>query len=93
VPYDACGRRAGAFRQGLKGAGVRELLVAGLFMAAVLLANGFASSYPAPAQGYDHSQPPQSALDRWQEEHLQHYTTLRPLLFQEPAAVTAMCSR
>ena len=93
MPYDALRTRAGAFRRGLKGVGVKEPLVAGLFVAALLLANGFAASYPAQSPGHDNSRMQWSALDRWQEEHLEHYARLRPLLFQEPAVVTPLCTR
>ena len=72
---------------------MKETLVACLFSAALLFANDFASSYPAPGSGRGSLRPAQPALDRWQEEHLQHYAALRPLLFEEHAAVTAMCSR
>ena len=91
MSYDAFGTRAGAFRRGLKGVGVKEPLVAGLFVAALLLANGFAASYPAPS--HDNARVPRTALDRWQEEHLEHYARLRPLLFQENAGLTALCTR
>ena len=93
MSYDAFGTRAGAFRRGLKGVGVKEPLVAGLFVAALLLANGFAASYPAPGPSHDNPRIPRGALDRWQEEHLEHYARLRPLLFQEPATLTALCTR
>jgi hypothetical protein len=93
MPYYASGIRAGTFRRGLKGVGVKEPLVAGLFIAALLLANGFAASYPARDPGHDNPTAPQRALDRWQEEHLEHYTKLRPLLFEEHAALNALCAR
>ena len=93
MPYDARGTRAGAFRRGFKGVGVKEPLVAGLFVVALLLANGFAASYPAPGSSQGNPGMPRAALDRWQEEHLEHYARLRPLLFQEPAALTALCTR
>ena len=93
MAYDARGTRAGASRRGLKGVGVKEPLVAGLFIGALLLANGVASSYPAPVPGRDGPRLPQWSLDRWQEEHLDHYTKLRPLLFTEHAALPALCAR
>lgn len=93
MPYDACGTHAGAFRRGLKGVGVKEPLVAGLFIVALLLASRVASSYPAPASSPESPSVPQRSLDRWQEEHLDHYTKLRPLLFPEHAALTALCPR
>jgi hypothetical protein len=93
MSYDAGGIRAGAFRRGFKGVGVRESLVAGLFIAALLLANGFAASYPARGLRPDDPSVAQRALGRWQEEHLEHYTKLRPLLFEEHAALSALCVR
>ena len=93
MPYDARGTRAGAFRWGLKGVDVKEPLVAGLFIGALLLANGVASSYPAPGPSHDRPGVPQWPLVGWQEEHLDHYTKLRPLLFSEHAASTALCTR
>jgi hypothetical protein len=71
----------------------KEPLVAGLFIGALLLANGVASSYPAPVPGRDGPRLPQWSLDRWQEEHLDHYTKLRPVLFTEHAALPALCAR
>ena len=91
MPYDARGTRAGAFRRGPKGVGVKEPLVAGLFIGALLLANGVASSYPAPGPSQDSPSVPQ--WERWQEEHLNHYTKLRPLLFPEHEALAALCAR
>ena len=93
MAYDARGTRAGACRRGLKGVGVKEPLVAGLFIGALLLANGVASSYPAPGPSRDGPRLPQWSLDRWQEEHLDQYTKLRPLLFTEHAALPALCVR
>jgi hypothetical protein len=92
MPYDARGH-AGALRRGFKGAGVKELLAAGLFTGALALANGLASSYPAPRASHDSPRVHVLALERWQEEHVDHYARLRPLLFEEQMALSAMCAR
>ena len=73
---------------------MKEPLVGGVLIVALLLANGLAASYPAPGLAQVGTRLPQpTALDRLQEEHLDQYTKLRLLLFEEYAASTALCMR
>lgn len=69
---------------------MKEPMVAGILIVALLFANSFAASHAPPSAT---SLPQPAVLDRWQEEHLEQYTKLRPLLFQEYAPPTALCTR